>query len=91
MKHWTDGGLKVARESDNMKHWTNGGLEVAREIDNMKHWTDGGPKVAREIGNMKHSHLPHTHTEVRRGILPSHTHTLKYEGGYSPPTTHVLK
>ena len=37
MKHWTDGGLEVARKIDNMKHWTDGGLEVAREIDNMKH------------------------------------------------------
>ena len=32
LKHWTDGGLGVAREIDNLKHWTDGGLEVAREI-----------------------------------------------------------
>ena len=28
MKHWTDGGVDVAREIDNMKHWrwwTRGG------------------------------------------------------------------
>ena len=31
IKHWTDGGLEVARETDNIKYWTDGGLEVAKE------------------------------------------------------------